>query len=251
MHLDRWTLLFQAINLLVLLGLLRWLFYRPLLGVIDARQQAIEAEQTRAAAAVQDAGQRVKALADERAKLDGAREQALQSARAAIERERAAALQEARQAADATLADAREQTGRQRREAAQALFGEASALATALARRLLAPVSEGADDARFVGVLLDRLQATPGEERTGWFATDAPRTLVLTSAHALGADTRERAKGALQAALGDDVRIDFSVDATLIAGAELRFPHGVLAQHWAAELAAAREQMRQAAELPA
>ncbi len=41
MHLDLWTLLLQAINLAVLLALLRWLLYKPLMAVIDKRQQRI------------------------------------------------------------------------------------------------------------------------------------------------------------------------------------------------------------------
>ena len=34
MHLDLWTLALQAINLAVLLALLRWLLYKPLMAVI-------------------------------------------------------------------------------------------------------------------------------------------------------------------------------------------------------------------------
>ena len=41
MNIDLSTLLLQAINLLVLLALLRWLLYRPLQAVIAARRALI------------------------------------------------------------------------------------------------------------------------------------------------------------------------------------------------------------------
>ena len=44
MDIDLSTLLLQAINLLVLLALLRWLLYRPLQSVIAARQALVAKE---------------------------------------------------------------------------------------------------------------------------------------------------------------------------------------------------------------
>ena len=44
MHIDLSTLLLQAINLLVLLALLRWLLYRPLQSVIAARRALVAKE---------------------------------------------------------------------------------------------------------------------------------------------------------------------------------------------------------------
>jgi F-type H+-transporting ATPase subunit b len=48
MHIDLWTLGLQACNLLVLLALLRWLFYRPVLAVIEARRQALQQQREQA-----------------------------------------------------------------------------------------------------------------------------------------------------------------------------------------------------------
>ena len=52
MKLDAWTLLWQVINLVVLLGLLRWLLFKPLLAVIAKRQAAVAAVADQAAQTV-------------------------------------------------------------------------------------------------------------------------------------------------------------------------------------------------------
>lgn len=245
MHIDGWTLLLQALNLLVLLAILRWLFFKPLLRVIDARREAVQAELDRAAAARAQAEQLEQTLAGEQQQQAAAREALLQAARREAEAERAAAQQRLRQEAEAALDGARRQAARERREAAEALLEEASTLATALAGRLLAQAGGG--DALFVEPLLRRLQAVPAGECARWFAEDAPRRAVLASAHALPPGERARTEAALRAALGGPLEVDFEEDAALIAGVELRLPHGVLALHWAGELQAAREQMRAAA----
>ena len=70
MHLDGWTLLLQAINLAVLLALLRWLLYKPLMAVIDQRQQRIASELAEAAATRQTVEQERAALATQRVAID-------------------------------------------------------------------------------------------------------------------------------------------------------------------------------------
>jgi F-type H+-transporting ATPase subunit b len=245
MHIDGWTLLLQAINLLVLLALLHRLFFKPLLRVIDARRAAVQAEMDRADTARREAEQRAQALADQQAAAGQAREALLQAARQEAQAERDAARARARQEADAALEAARRQAAQERREAVATLLDEAGGLATALAARLLAQAGTG--DAGFLDALLSRLQATPEAERAAWFAEAAPRRATLVSAHALDDGLRDRAEHALRAALGEGLQLNLAVDAALIAGVELRLPHGVLALHWAGELAAARVQMQQAA----
>ena len=250
MRIDGWTLALQTVNLLVLLALLRWLFYRPLIGVIEARRKAVDDELAKAEAARREAEQRAGALSDARAALEGARRQLLDDARHDIDREREAAARRAQAAADATMADAAAQIDRERKAASQALFDEASALAAALATRLLAQVP-GRADPGFVDALLERAQAASADETERWFGSGGAREVTLASAKALDDATRDGAMQRLRALFGDALQMSFTVDPALIAGAELRFAHGVLALHWAGEVAAARAQMQEAAKGPA
>ena len=249
MHLDGWTLLLQALNLLVLIALLRWLFYRPLLAMIDARRQATENERNQASASQREAEQRSAALEVERAAVETGRAQAIADARHQVDGERDRTLEQARAEADRLLADAKRRIASERQQASRAICDEAATLAIALATRLLASAPDGHGDAGFIGELLRRLEATPGAERDAWFAAETVRSVTLATAHPLELVDRQAAADRLRRALGDELRVEFASDPALIAGAELRFAHGVLARHWAAELATARKAMR--AEAPA
>jgi len=245
MHLDGWTLLLQTINVLVLLALLRWLFYRPLLAVIDARRQAADTALAQTTQARADAERQAQALQAERDALKATRAQWEAQAHQAASAERDAALQQARQAADALLADAQRQITRERQDASHALEDEAATLATALAARLLAITPAGPGDTGFVDALLARIEATAPEARAHWFSLDAPKAATLATARPLDDGTWQRVMSQLARLLGDDVQLTPLVDPALLAGAELRCPHGELALHWAGELAAARAALRQ------
>ena len=243
MHLDLWTLALQAINLLVLLGLLRWLFYRPLLAVIEARRQAVQQEQAQAEAARQQAEASLAQLAAQQAAAETAREQLLQAARQQASAESEASALAAKVATEQCLREAQARIARERQQATQALFNEASGLAVQLARRLLSQSPSA--DVSLLQTLLERLAQTPAEERQTWFAEDSPRSVTLRSAAPLTAPARADAEARLAALLGPGLVLHFETEPSLLAGAELCFAHGTLALSWAAELKAAELQLQQ------
>jgi len=247
MHIDPWTLALQAINLLVLLALLRWLFYRPLLAVMDARRQALQTEREQAEAARRQAELDAADLGRQHEAAAAAREQLLQAARQQAAAETEASALAARVSTEQCLREAQAAIVRERQQATQALFDEASGLAVELARGLLAQTPN--DDAPLLARLMQRLADTPAAEWQTWFAEQAPRRVVLRSAAALGEDRQRGLTEALRAQLGADTEVGFDTDPSLLAGAELCFPHGVLALHWAAELREAEHRWRQ--HLPA
>lgn len=247
MQIDLWTLALQAINFFILIVLLRWLFYSPLLAVIDARRQSVEQELANAATARHEADGLTRSLADQRVALEASREQVMREANAVAERERETALKKTQQEIESALAGAREQITRERRDAKQAVFAEAASLATSLATRLLARAPISDVDLGFVDALLTHVAATPDDQREPWFAAHIAREVTLASAHELDQSAQLCLTDQLKEILGDELIVEFSVDESLIAGGELRFPHGVVALNWAAELANAQSAMRDAA----
>lgn len=257
MHIDLWTLLLQACNLVVLLLLLRWLFYRPLLAVIEARRQAVQQTLSEAQARREQAQAELQALAQQRQAADSAAQATLQSAREQAEQDSAARLEAARVAVRQCLQEAQAQIGRERVQAGTALYQASATLATELAQRLLSltPVPDEA----FWPALLARLQATPAAQRAQWLATghSAP-VLEVASAHPLPQPVQARLTLDLQGVLcpddgppeGAELSCMFKPDAALLCGLELRFAHGVLGLNWAAELQAARAELQQLAEPP-
>lgn len=247
MHLDGWTLALQTLNLVVLLALLRWLFYRPLTGVVDARRRALADERAKADAARRELEQQSRDLAADRAAIEASRRQVIDEARQSAERDEAAAADRARTAATAALAEAKKQIEREHDAAQQSILEEASTLALLLAKRLLAQSPVDAD-AGFLAALIDRTATAQADERARWFGAATPRSVTVACASQLGAEAQAKTTQRLRALLGADLQITYVTDAALIAGAELRFAYGTLARHWAADLAAARAQMQDAAK---
>lgn len=260
MHIDGWTLSLQALNLLILLALLRKLFYRPLIAAIDARRKLVDDRMAQAEQLHADAERQARTLADQQAGIDAARQQALQQGRHAIDEERARMLAKAQAAAQSTLEDAHRQIDRERQAVQRALFGEAATLANQMAGRWLGAATDQRDDGRCLDLLLTRLEATSGAARAAWFdqaqgaqargtqarGTQAQVTQVqVLSARALPDPVRMQAVARLKAAFGiSESEIGFVVEPALVSGAELHFPHGVLALSWAAEAAATQARMR-------
>jgi F-type H+-transporting ATPase subunit b len=246
MHLDLWTLLLQAINLAVLLALLRWLLYRPLLHVIDARRQRVDAELAAARTAREAAEEQGKSLAAQRATLDTQREQVLNEARQQAATERDALLAQARTTALGVQAEARQHIDQERQQAGQALLEEASSLAVDLATRLLDHSPAPSSDADFVDALLEHLDATPTDERQRWLGSATPPEVTLVCASTPSEAMRLQVQERLAQRLGTPVTLKPQTDPGLLRGAELHFPHGVLALSWSAELARAQADMQRA-----
>lgn len=258
MHIDLWTLLLQACNLVLLLLLLRWLFYRPLLAVIEARRQALQQTLAEAQASRDQAQAELNALAQQRQAADSAAQASLQTAREQAEQDSAARLEAARVAVRQCLQEAQAQIERERLQAGTALYQASATLATELAQRLLSltPVPDEA----FWPALRAQLQATPAAERAQWLATaDSVPTLTVASAHPLPQPVQARLTLELQSVLspaGEALGAAapscvFEPDPALLCGLELRFAHGVLGLNWAAELQAAQAGLQQLAAQPA
>lgn len=85
MLIDWFTVAVQIVNFLILIALLRRFLYRPLLRVMDERQQGIDARLAQAAAAKQEAAGELTALARERQELAASREGLLAQAASEVE----------------------------------------------------------------------------------------------------------------------------------------------------------------------
>ena len=244
MQLDGWTLLLQAINLAVLLALLRWLLYKPLMAVIDKRQQRIASELAEAVQARQQVEQESQALASQRAAIDSDREHVLSEARQSAEAERQALMASGEAALKSQQSEARQQLDTERLQASQALLTEAGSLAVDLATRLIHSSPTPLTDNHFVDALLEHANATPVEERQHWLGATQPAPVTLVCASAPSEATVQKVKDQLSRLLGTEVHLQSETLPALLRGAELYFEHGVLSQSWSAELAAARATMQ-------
>lgn len=238
-----WTLGFQAVNFLVLVWLLQYFLYQPVMEIMERRKGEVDRAYAEAAAA--------KAAADSaRAEFEGMRAEAAKAAAKMMDEAKEAALRERNTMMDQARVDAeniavaaRERVAREREAAEHQLRDRIARLGVEVAAALL---RQSLSEDGATPVLADRalrmLEALPREERDRMAADlGANRTLEVASAAPLSSPDAERCRKRIGQALGREVAIDFVQDPGLIAGVEIRLPHSVVNCSWKQSLAQALE----------
>jgi F-type H+-transporting ATPase subunit b len=248
MRFDWSTLALQTINVLVLLWLLRRFLFRPVAGLIAARQQAAETLLADAAAVRAQAAAGAAEVAGRQAGLAADAARILAEARAAGEAARADLLAAARQEAARDRAAAAAGLARERGELRRTLEAEARSLAVAIAARLLGRFSAEAADAALRQSLAARLSAMTPPERAALAPEGA--ALEVVTASPLDAARQGAWQELLLRHLPGAPVLRFAADPALIAGVELRGAHATLRNHWRADLDRIAEELsRDDAEL--
>lgn len=245
MRIDWWTLALQAANFLVLVWLLQYFLYRPVQGIIAERQHQAESVLAEADSARADAEALRAELEEQRAAIDRDRHQALEEAHARAKQEAASLLERARADAEKLLAEERQRIEQERAEVADALRHEAIELSVAIARRLLAEAGDANRDRVFLEHALARLEGLTEPERAALVdRLDHGHVVQVVTAGALGSAVRDEFAGRLRELLDADADVEFAEDPTLLAGAELRFPHTVLHYSWRDSLREIEEDLK-------
>ena len=218
MNFDWTTFTLELLNFFVLLWLLRRFLYRPVLGVIAARQAKIEAqlrdaEQTRAEAqaAKQACKENLSAWEKEKA-----------LARAELEREIAAErdrqLQAVAEEALEARARRRAQEERERQEWERMAERQALDLGGRFVAKLLERAASPELEARLVAVALADLPQLPLEQADQVRAALADARLEIASAFPLADAQRAALAEALSLMAGRPVAPRFQEDPSLLAG---------------------------------
>lgn len=243
-HVHFWTFVFQTVNFLVLVWVLRRLLYRPIARIIARRQQEIadsldKAEADRAAAAGAHA-----ALAKREAEVGVERERVIETGHQQAEADRTVLLADAQRKAEQTHEASRAQVEHERAAAVLALRAGAADLGVSVAERLLASV--GSDGAN--APLLDQALAAVGKldaREKALLAAECRSGSILriVTAAALSGDRRAVCKATLGTVLGVEPGVEFGEDPALIAGAEIHLPHAIVRQSWRDQLARIRREL--------
>jgi F-type H+-transporting ATPase subunit b len=215
------TVIFEIINFLVLVWLLRKILYQPLQRALRERQSALESEREEAESA-RESAEALRAEAEaERAEAGELRQRLHTQMRAEVESERRTLLERAREEAAAKRAheEARleEERARLHREV-EALAIEQSAT---LAGRLLDRVgAESLHEALLNEVLQTVDRGTDGQGLR--LPSGAPAEAQVASARPLDGPTLERIRRQLAKVVGAPVALAQREQSSLIAGAVLR-----------------------------
>ena len=217
------TFVFQIINFLILLAILARFFYRPVLDVMNRRQQAIDAR-------ISDAEERAKKADEERQALAQQSVKAQQEARALIEtahadaaKERTRLLEAARAEAATLIEEARKTAQAEQHAALEHVSHQVSQSAVNIAAALIRGTSgEAVHEALVEQLLSDQLGLDGRSFETAGDGAPPPADIMhIETAYPLSPELqtqlRERAAKRLGRPPGD-LRLEVNEDPSLIAG---------------------------------
>ena len=244
------TFVFQIINFLILLAILGRFFYRPVLEVMNRRQQAIDAR-------LSDAEERAKKAEEERQALAQQSVEARQQARALMEtaqrdaaEERVRLLEAARAEAASLIDEARKAAAAEQRAALQQVSHRVSQSAVNIAAALIRGTAGQAIHIELVRQLLAEQTGLTGNvfaTSRGSEPADTDPVLIET-AYPLADEWQQLMRDQAAKRLGRepaDLRVEVKLDASLVAG--VRIVVGAVAvdmslRHMLDELAATMEE---------
>lgn len=237
------TLVFQIVNFVVLMALLRRFLFKPVLAMVKKRQQEIERAAAESARLQKEAVELRASAEKALAAAADAQGRALAEARAQGERERAATLADTRREADALLEAGKRQLAAERDKTTDTVMKEAVDLGVRLSRRLLTQVAAGPILESFLARLCETLEQLPDERKRALRADLDGQDLVVATAPRLDEDAAKRWLAEIDTRLGTGARLRAIADESLLAGAELRFPHAAISACWRDGVEAAEKEL--------
>ncbi len=237
------TLIFQIVNFLVLMALLRRFLFKPVLGMVQKRRHEIEAARAE--------GERLRSEAielhasAERALAAAADTQAraLGEARAQAEREHASAVEATRRETAALLEAAKRDIEGERDKAAEAMAKGAVTIGLTLSRQLLGQLGTGPVLDSFLTRLCQAVEHLTAERKRALRQDLEGRDLIIATAPALDTEATGRWLAEIDSRLGPGLRMRAVTDDSLLAGAELRFPHAAISFCWRDGVQAAEKEL--------
>ena len=134
---DLWTLIFQSINVLVVMGVLYFLLFKPVAGIMQKREEFVENTLAHAAAEKEEAA---RLLAQYREQINTAKSEAqaiVEKATRDAEEYSRKRREEADQEAQAMIAKAKEEIAAEREKALAAIRDEVATLAVLAAGKVI------------------------------------------------------------------------------------------------------------------
>ncbi len=250
MQFDWTTFVLEVINFLVLVWLLKHFFYKPVLNILDARQERVRAEVARAEQLQQDA-EALKAQYEARlADWNKEREQARQQLEQELAQLRAVSTENIKQSLADEEAKARVRgaaiTASREAELARQAAGEAYENASAMLRRLATPELT----ASIVKMFQQDMKALPSAEqealRKAAQVVESGVTVEIASAHALNDKDLSSISQSLSEVACRPINAVFKLDPELIAGLRVTVGECLLHANLAEELQFFRRQSKYA-----
>jgi F-type H+-transporting ATPase subunit b len=223
MLIDWFTVGAQALNFLILVGLMKHFLYQPILHAIDTREKKIAAELADADAKRAEAKKDRDEFQHKNEEFDRQRAALLAKATDEAKAERQRLLDEARKAADALSAKRSEALKNDARNLNQAVARRTQEEVFSIARKALTDLATTSLEERMGDVFTRRLRELDGnaKEALGAALKAALEPAVVRSAFALPAAERAKIQNAINETFSADVQLRFETAPDRISGIEL------------------------------
>jgi len=223
MLIDWFTVGAQALNFLILVGLMRRFLYQPVLHAIDAREKRIAAELAEAAAQKAAAGQELERCRHQQEAFDQQRAALLAKATEEAKAERQRLIDDARKAADAVTAERQAALRSEALTLNEAVKLQVQQGVFALAGQALGDLASTSLEQTATEVFNRRLRELAGaaRETLGTALKATPEAAVVRSAFELPAEQRVAVQRAVNETFSADLPLRFETAPQLIAGIEL------------------------------
>ncbi len=219
---DWFTVVCQIGNFIILVLLLRWLLYRPVIRAMDARQKRIDAELSDAQEAKASAQAEAESLHQTQQELEEGREAFMAQARADADARRTELMAQAETDVTQQKEQWLEAVQRQREQFLQSLRQNVAEKLSTVARKALADLADIDLERQVVAAFLRRLGQLPDDQRQALAeaAGKADRSLVVRTAWELTDDQKSQVTDAAKA-LTDGQSVTFERAADVVCGIEL------------------------------
>jgi F-type H+-transporting ATPase subunit b len=223
MLIDWFTVAAQAINFLILVGLLSRFLYKPILHAIDEREKGIATQLAQAEADKANAQKQRDDLQQKNETFDQERAALLKKAadEAAIERERL--LDEARKDADTLRAKRQEALRTEQHNLNQAILRCSQLEVFAITRKTLADLANSSLEQRVAEVFIQRLRALSGsaKEQLAAALKTSTQPARVRSAFDLPTAQRSAVGSAIHETFATNIQVEFETAPELVSGIEL------------------------------
>ncbi len=223
MLIDWFTVAAQALNFLVLVGLLRRFLYKPILKAIDVREKRIADELADAAAKQADARKEREVYQKKNGEFEKQRADLLTKSREEADKEKERLLGEARDAADAMSKKRLEALNNDASNLNDAITRRTQEEVFSIARKVLTDLS-GADlEERACTVFIHQLRTLDGDAKSDLreALTTSDEPALVRSAFDLPAEYRADLQNAINETFSADVPLRFETAPDLVSGIEL------------------------------
>jgi len=223
MQIDWFTFAAQIVNFLVLVALLRWLLYGPIVRAMRRREEKIQNRLQEAEDAQAKAEAKAREYEEKNRQIERQREQLLDEARQEARQQRERLFEEAREEVDRQRRQWQESLARERDDLIAGLRRDAGKMGVDAARHALAHLADAELEQQMCQAFASRLQTLDQQQRDeiARHLSNGPANVAVRSAFDVPRQRRDPLRKTLQDAFGYDGEITFDRSSDLICGVEL------------------------------